>query len=127
MWVIIFIFEWNSVIGLHGPSQAGIDFITAQNIQWNEPVAISIIYSGGYEDDEDGGDMLIYTGQGGNNYMSDKKQSVDIKLEREVILLWNEACTIELRSERFVVSKTTGVLLAKFIFMMVSIKLNTPG
>jgi euchromatic histone-lysine N-methyltransferase len=70
------------VIGLHGPSQAGIDFISAKNNQWNEPVAISIISSGGYGDNEDGGDVLIYTGQGGNNYISDKKQSVDQKLER---------------------------------------------
>lgn len=70
------------VIGLHGPSQAGIDFITGKNNHWNEPVAISVIASGGYEDDEDGGDVLIYTGQGGNNYISDKKQSFDQKLER---------------------------------------------
>lgn len=70
------------VIGLHGPSQAGIDFITAKNNQWNEPVAISIISSGGYEVDDDGGDVLIYTGQGGNNYIADKKQSFDQKLER---------------------------------------------
>jgi len=42
------------VIGLHGPSQSGIDFISAKNSQWNEPVAISIISSGGYENDEDG-------------------------------------------------------------------------
>lgn len=70
------------VVGLHGPSQAGIDFITGKNNDWNEPVAISVIASGGYEDDEDGGDVLIYTGQGGNNYISDKKQSFDQKLER---------------------------------------------
>eukprot|EP01018_Ginkgo_biloba_P021269 Gb_41073 [translate_table: standard] len=70
------------VIGLHGPIQAGIDYISAKNSKWNEPVAISIIASGGYEDNEDGGEVLIYTGQGGNNYKLDKKQAVDQKLER---------------------------------------------
>lgn len=71
------------VIGLHCPTQAGIDYITAKNNEWNEPIAISIIASGGYEDEEDiSGEELIYTGQGGNNYVLDKKQPVDQKLER---------------------------------------------
>ncbi|XP_057827452.1 histone-lysine N-methyltransferase family member SUVH9 [Cryptomeria japonica] len=71
------------VIGLHCPTQAGIDYITAKNNEWNEPVATSIIASGGYEDDEDvSGEELIYTGHGGNNYLLDRKQPVDQKLER---------------------------------------------
>eukprot|EP01018_Ginkgo_biloba_P037772 Gb_09748 [translate_table: standard] len=70
------------VIGLHGHVMAGIDYINAKCNQWNEPVATSIISSGGYEDDEDDGEVLIYTGQGGNNYKTDKKQTDDQKLER---------------------------------------------
>eukprot|EP01018_Ginkgo_biloba_P015341 Gb_40999 [translate_table: standard] len=71
------------VLGLHAQVQAGIDYITAKNNQWNEPVAVSIIASGGYEDNEDdGGETLVYTGQGGNNYKMDKKQNDDQKLER---------------------------------------------
>lgn len=70
------------VIGLHGPVMAGIDYINARFNEWSEPVATSIISSGGYEDNEDDGETLIYTGQGGNNYMTDKKQTNDQKLER---------------------------------------------
>lgn len=70
------------ILGLHGQVQAGIDYIGANNSEWKDPVAISIIASGGYEDDEDdGGETLVYTGQGGNNKM-DKKQNDDQKLER---------------------------------------------
>jgi putative restriction endonuclease len=43
---------------LHRPPMAGISYIT------NGP-AESIVISGGYEDDEDFGDSIIYTGQGG--------------------------------------------------------------
>lgn len=70
------------VIGLHGPIMAGIDYINAKFSEWSEPVATSIISSGGYEDDEDDGETLIYTGQGGNNYKTDRKQTDDQKLER---------------------------------------------
>lgn len=70
------------ILGLHGQVQAGIDYIGANNGEWNDPVAISIIASGGYEDDEDdGGETLVYTGQGGNSKL-DKKQNDDQKLER---------------------------------------------
>jgi len=70
------------VIGLHGPIMAGIDYINARFNEWSEPVATSIISSGGYEDDEDDGETLIYTGQGGNNYKTDRRQTDDQKLER---------------------------------------------
>eukprot|EP00268_Persea_americana_P030655 TRINITY_DN2970_c0_g1_i7.p1 TRINITY_DN2970_c0_g1~~TRINITY_DN2970_c0_g1_i7.p1 ORF type:complete len:691 (-),score=102.33 TRINITY_DN2970_c0_g1_i7:299-2371(-) len=53
------------VIGLHGQVQAGIDYVAASRSSSGEPIATSIIVSGGYEDDEDGGDVIIYTGQGG--------------------------------------------------------------
>jgi putative restriction endonuclease len=45
---------------LHRPPMAGISYIT------NGP-AESIVISGGYEDDEDFGDTIIYTGQGGQD------------------------------------------------------------
>ncbi|KAJ8616813.1 hypothetical protein MRB53_036185 [Persea americana] len=53
------------VVGLHGTPQAGIDYVPASRTSSREPIATSIIVSGGYEDDEDGGDVIIYTGQGG--------------------------------------------------------------
>ncbi|KAH0463699.1 hypothetical protein IEQ34_008281 [Dendrobium chrysotoxum] len=55
------------VIGLHGQVQAGIDYVPASRSSSGEPIATSIIVSGGYEDDDDGGDVLIYTGHGGRD------------------------------------------------------------
>ncbi|KAJ4778629.1 hypothetical protein LUZ62_062886 [Rhynchospora pubera] len=65
------------VLGLHGQVQAGIDYVRAS---WGEPVATSIIVSGGYEDDDDKGDVLIYTGHGGRG-PNLHKHCVDQKLE----------------------------------------------
>lgn len=53
------------VVGLHGQSQAGIDYLPSSQSANGEPIATSVIVSGGYEDDEDAGDVLIYTGHGG--------------------------------------------------------------
>ena len=44
--------------GLHPPLQAGISGAAEEG-------ADSIVVSGGYEDDKDFGDLIIYTGQGG--------------------------------------------------------------
>ncbi|KAL5712089.1 [histone H3]-lysine(4) N-trimethyltransferase [Ranunculus cassubicifolius] len=68
------------VIGLHGQCQAGIDFVPVSQSSNKEPVATSIIVSGGYEDDEDAGDVIIYTGHGGQQRNS-AKQVVHQKLE----------------------------------------------
>ncbi|XP_026435882.1 histone-lysine N-methyltransferase family member SUVH9-like [Papaver somniferum] len=68
------------VLGLHGQVQAGIDYVPAVRSTSGEPVATSIIVSGGYEDDEDQGDVIIYTGQGGQ-LRNTTKQSVHQKLE----------------------------------------------
>jgi putative restriction endonuclease len=46
------------VSGVHRQPQAGI--------AWTRNGADSVILSGGYEDDEDHGDIVIYTGEGGN-------------------------------------------------------------
>ncbi|KAJ7529976.1 hypothetical protein O6H91_15G073500 [Diphasiastrum complanatum] len=70
------------IVGLHRQIQAGIDSISPKDNQWDVPVAASIIASGGYEDDFDTGETLIYTGQGGNNYGGNKRQQQDQKLER---------------------------------------------
>ncbi|KAJ7241729.1 hypothetical protein O6H91_Y437100 [Diphasiastrum complanatum] len=70
------------IVGLHKQIQAGIDSIPPKDNQWDVPLAASIIASGGYEDDLDTGETLIYTGQGGNNYQGNKRQQQDQKLER---------------------------------------------
>ncbi|KGN56802.1 histone-lysine N-methyltransferase family member SUVH9 [Cucumis sativus] len=67
------------VVGLHGQAQAGIDYVPASQSSNGEPIATSIIVSGGYEDDEDAGDMIIYTGHGGQDKFS--KQCMHQKLE----------------------------------------------
>lgn len=61
------------VLGLHGQPQAGIDYLTAGMSSNGEPIATSVIVSGGYEDDQDAGDVIIYTGHGGRDKL--KKSS----------------------------------------------------
>ncbi|XP_052175123.1 histone-lysine N-methyltransferase, H3 lysine-9 specific SUVH1-like [Diospyros lotus] len=71
------------LVGLHAPSMAGIDYMTLKVSQDDEPVAVSIVSSGGYEDNVEDGDVLIYSGQGGNIYRKDKDVMFrDQKLER---------------------------------------------
>ena len=67
------------VVGLHGQPQAGIDYLPASQSSNREPIATSIIVSGGYEDDEDSGDVIIYTGHGGQDSLN--KQCEHQKLE----------------------------------------------
>lgn len=69
--------------GVHKPIQAGIS--GSQN-----EGADSIIVSGGYEDDEDYGDIIIYTGQGGRD-LSTGKQVTDQELVRGNLAL-AESC-----------------------------------
>ncbi|KAJ6851967.1 histone-lysine N-methyltransferase family member SUVH9-like [Iris pallida] len=68
------------VVGLHGQVQAGIDSVPASRSSTHEPIATSIIVSGGYEDDEDKGYELVYTGHGGRA-PNMHTHSVDQKLE----------------------------------------------
>lgn len=46
------------------------------------PVAVAIVLSGMYEDDQDNADDVVYTGQGGHNLTGDKRQIRDQVLER---------------------------------------------
>ncbi|KAL6641963.1 hypothetical protein ACP70R_020144 [Stipagrostis hirtigluma subsp. patula] len=74
------------IVGLHAPAMAGIDYISAKHVGKDETLAVSIISSGGYENDDDGTDVLVYTGQGGN---SRHKEKHDQKLERGNLALMN--------------------------------------
>ncbi|GMH10239.1 hypothetical protein Nepgr_012080 [Nepenthes gracilis] len=72
------------IVGLHSPSMAGIDYMAVSGEMGEEPLAVSIVSSGGYDDDAEDKDVLIYTGQGGNlggGSRRDKAVS-DQKLER---------------------------------------------
>ncbi|XP_074269248.1 histone-lysine N-methyltransferase, H3 lysine-9 specific SUVH6-like [Silene latifolia] len=73
-----------AVIGLHTPLQSGIDIIK----QGKSSVAISVVASGGYDNDVENSDVLIYTGQGGNP-TGPNKQHEDQKLERANLALKN--------------------------------------
>ncbi|KAE8728917.1 Histone-lysine N-methyltransferase, H3 lysine-9 specific SUVH1 [Hibiscus syriacus] len=69
------------LIGLHAPIMAGIDYMGLKVSQGEEPVAVSIVSSGGYEDNSEDGDVLVYSGQGGN--VNNKGMEItDQKLER---------------------------------------------
>ncbi|MCD7465925.1 Histone-lysine N-methyltransferase, H3 lysine-9 specific suvh1 [Datura stramonium] len=68
------------LVGLHAPSMAGIDYMSVKLTKDEEPLAVSIVSSGGYDDDGGDGDMLIYTGQGG--VQRKDGQMFDQKLER---------------------------------------------
>uniref|UniRef100_A0A2P2NY25 Uncharacterized protein n=1 Tax=Rhizophora mucronata TaxID=61149 RepID=A0A2P2NY25_RHIMU len=61
------------ILGLHSPSMAGIDYTSIKIGGEEEPLAISIVSSGGYEDNMDDEDVLIYSGQGGNIYRKDRE------------------------------------------------------
>lgn len=61
-------------VGVHKPTQAGISGSQHEG-------ADSIVVSGGYEDDEDYGDLIIYTGHGGRD-PSSNKQIADQTLDR---------------------------------------------
>ena len=60
--------------GVHRTLRAGIVGSAADGAE-------SIVVSGGYEDDEDYGDVIIYTGHGGND-PDTGQQIVDQQLER---------------------------------------------
>ncbi|XP_047954365.1 histone-lysine N-methyltransferase family member SUVH9-like [Salvia hispanica] len=77
------------VIGLHGQAQAGIDYVPSSQSSNGEPIATSIIVSGGYEDDEDSGDVIVYTGHGGQDnhgrqVMHQKLECGNLALERSM-------------------------------------------
>ncbi|KAF3335827.1 histone-lysine N-methyltransferase family member SUVH9-like protein [Carex littledalei] len=71
-----------SLLGLHGPTQAGISYAPCSFVKEKEPIAISVVASGGYEDDRELGDeLLLYTGSGGKS-RKDSHVSADQSLER---------------------------------------------
>ncbi|CAL5374387.1 unnamed protein product [Camellia sinensis] len=74
-----------ALVGIHRLYQAGIDYMKHGGMI----IATSIVVSGGYADDLDNPDVLIYSGHGGNISGRDKQQSEDQKLERGNLALKN--------------------------------------
>ncbi|KAK8532080.1 hypothetical protein V6N13_131422 [Hibiscus sabdariffa] len=68
------------LVGLHAQSMAGIDPMPMKGDLEGERVAVSIVSSGGYDDDVEDPDVLVYTGHGGN--ASGDKEASDQKLVR---------------------------------------------
>ncbi|KAF5786000.1 putative [histone H3]-lysine(4) N-trimethyltransferase chromatin remodeling SET family [Helianthus annuus] len=66
--------------GVHAPSMAGIDYMGVKVSGEDDSLAVSIVSSGGYEDEGDDGEVLIYSGQGG--VQRKDKQSMDQQLVR---------------------------------------------
>lgn len=64
--------------GVHRPPQAGISGSASEG-------ADSIVVSGGYEDDEDSGETILYTGHGGNDAAG--QQVADQQLPRQNMAL----------------------------------------
>ncbi|XP_004511737.1 histone-lysine N-methyltransferase, H3 lysine-9 specific SUVH3 [Cicer arietinum] len=75
-----------NMIGLHRQTQGGIDYLKHNG----KILATSIVASGGYADELDNSDVLIYTGQGGN-VMTTGKEPEDQKLERGNLALKNSS------------------------------------
>ncbi|KAL8537135.1 hypothetical protein ACS0TY_012349 [Phlomoides rotata] len=75
-----------AIVGIHFPYQSGIDSTKINDV----PLCTSIVASGGYSDNLDDADVLIYSGQGGNAAGNLKtKQAEDQKLERGNLALKN--------------------------------------
>ncbi|KAM7472589.1 hypothetical protein LguiA_010772 [Lonicera macranthoides] len=78
----VFFFRFELLlVGLHSQSMAGIDYMIVKGGAKDEPLAVSIVSSGGYDDEAEDKDVLIYSGQGGNVNKKDKEVA-DQKLER---------------------------------------------
>jgi euchromatic histone-lysine N-methyltransferase len=73
-----------AIVGLHNPFRAGID--TTKDTD-GEPIAVSIVASGGYLDEFSSSGDLVYTGSGGKAGGAD--QDGDQKLERGNLALRN--------------------------------------
>ncbi|XP_052170276.1 histone-lysine N-methyltransferase, H3 lysine-9 specific SUVH4-like [Diospyros lotus] len=73
-----------ALVGIHRLYQAGIDYMKHEGMI----IATSIVASGGYPDELDNPDVLIYSGQGGNVTAKDKEPQ-DQKLERGNLALKN--------------------------------------
>ncbi|XP_076881234.1 histone-lysine N-methyltransferase, H3 lysine-9 specific SUVH4-like [Bidens hawaiensis] len=73
-------------VGFHNHWLCGIDYIGigCQKLYPNYklPLTVAIVMSGQYEDDLDNSEDVVYTGQGGNNLLGDKRQISDQVMTR---------------------------------------------
>ncbi|KAK7405654.1 hypothetical protein VNO78_07222 [Psophocarpus tetragonolobus] len=69
------------IVGLHGQSMSGIDYMVVKDEVQEEQVALSIVSSGVYDNNTDDDDVLVYSGQG-ENFNKKDKHVLDQKLHR---------------------------------------------
>uniref|UniRef100_A0A7N0UPE8 Uncharacterized protein n=1 Tax=Kalanchoe fedtschenkoi TaxID=63787 RepID=A0A7N0UPE8_KALFE len=89
------------VVGFHSHWLNGIDYMgqsysKAYN-NYTFPLAVAIVISGQYEDDVDNCEEVVYTGQGGNNLLGNKRQVKDQDLTRGNLALknsWEQALPV---------------------------------
>ncbi|XP_057530846.1 histone-lysine N-methyltransferase, H3 lysine-9 specific SUVH4-like [Amaranthus tricolor] len=74
---------------LNGIDYMGQEYCKGEYSKYTFPLAVAIVLSGQYEDDLDNSEDVIYTGQGGNNLLGDKKQIGDQKMLRGNLALKN--------------------------------------
>ncbi|KAJ6831971.1 histone-lysine N-methyltransferase, H3 lysine-9 specific SUVH4 [Iris pallida] len=79
--------HWLNGIDYMGLKYAGMELYKAKGYTF--PLAVCIVLSGMYEDDLDNSEDVIYTGQGGHDLLSSKRQIKDQKLERGNLALKN--------------------------------------
>ncbi|XP_062189039.1 histone-lysine N-methyltransferase, H3 lysine-9 specific SUVH1-like [Phragmites australis] len=72
------------LVGLNSQSMAGIDYMSAKFGNEEDPVAISIVSAGVYDNTEDDPDVLVYTGQGMSGKDDQKLERGNLALERSL-------------------------------------------
>lgn len=81
----IFFFRFElCLVGLHNQSMGGIDTLTLKTNQEEDALAVSIVSSGSYDDNNEEGDVLIYSGQGGVNGTDQKLERGNLALEKSL-------------------------------------------
>ncbi|RCV10094.1 hypothetical protein SETIT_2G084500v2 [Setaria italica] len=72
------------LVGLNSQSMAGIDYMSAKFGNEEDPVAISVVSAGVYDNSEDDPDVLVYTGQGMSGKDDQKLERGNLALERSL-------------------------------------------
>ncbi|CAI5466467.1 unnamed protein product, partial [Closterium sp. Yama58-4] len=76
-------------VGLHRHWLNGIDIIPQAESPYDKSIAVAVVVSGGYEDDEDEASRIWYTGQGGNDLLGTRKQVANQVLRAGNLALMN--------------------------------------
>ncbi|KAL6880519.1 hypothetical protein ACP4OV_012084 [Aristida adscensionis] len=72
------------LVGLNSQSMAGIDYMSTKFGNEEDPVAISVVSAGVYDNTEDDPDVLVYTGQGMSGKDDQKLERGNLALERSL-------------------------------------------